>query len=236
MRVTCNLCGGDRFAEMSGRPRVRCERCGSLERTRVLKLMLDKWCELRPGSRILHIAPERGIYQSIAGVAGVNYEPVDLHPEAYSFGPVRRFDVALEVESLPSKHYDIVIHSHVMEHVPCNVTAALFHLHRSLTDGGIHLFSIPIMGGAYECDLGRLSDPERTRRFGQSDHYRRFGAADIHSTLGMVFRLPQRYELTDHFPIDLLDACSIPSSARGGFTSHSVFCLKKSDLKLYDGA
>jgi Methyltransferase domain len=236
MQVTCNLCGCERFAEMNGRPRARCESCGSLERTRVLKLMLDAWCDLRAGSRIFHLAPERGIYESISKVAGVDYKLVDLHPEAYSFAPLERFDVALDVERLPSRRYDIVIHSHVMEHVPCNVTAALYHLHRSLTDGGTHLFSVPITGEAYECDLGHLSDSERARRFGQDDHYRRFGAKDMHRTLGMVFRLPQRYELTDHFPAEMLDRYSIPSSARSGFTSHSVFCLKKADLKLSDVA
>ena len=236
MRVTCNVCGGERFADMNGRAKARCESCNSLERTRVLKLFLDAPGTVKPGHRILHLAPERGIYESLSKVSGVDYQLADLHPEGYAFAPVKRFDVALEVEGLPSRHYDVVIHSHVMEHVPCNVTAALFHLHRALADGGTHLFSVPFTGEAYECDLGRISDSERVHRFGQSDHYRHFGVGDVHRTLGMVFRLPQRYELTDYFPVEVLDRHNIPAAARSGFTSHAVFCLKKNDLKLAEPA
>ncbi len=232
MLKTCNLCGSERFMDMNGRPQARCVACGSLERTRVMKLFMDARCVLKAGCRILHLAPERGIYDSIRGTKGVDYDVVDFAPELYGFAPVRKFDVTVDVEQLPSRHYDVVIHSHVMEHVPCNVSAALFHLHRSLKDGGSHLISIPIMGSTYESDLGPIADEARVQRFGQKDHFRRFGASDLQRTLGMIFSLAERYELTDHFTEEVLDRHNIPAAARSGYTSHSVFCFGKNDLKL----
>jgi SAM-dependent methyltransferase len=236
MRMNCNVCGGERFADQSGRPGARCVECGSLERTRVMKLFLDSRCVLEAGCRVFHLAPEKGIYDSIRKTKGVHYEVVDFEPELYGFAPVKKFDVTLDVEHLPSRHYDIVIHSHVMEHVRCNVSAALFHLHRSLKDGGKHLISIPITGSSYESDLGGVSDEDRVRRFGQKDHFRRFGASDLQRTFGMVFSLPERYELTDYFTTEMLDRHNIPAAARSGFTSHSVFCFGKNDLKLRSDA
>jgi phosphoglycolate phosphatase len=178
--------------------------------------MLDTQVVLRPGARILHLAPERGIYESLRSIEGVQYDLFDIAPEQYPFASVRRFDLATDVEKLPSRHYDLVIHSHVLEHVPCNATAILFHFHRALVDGGAQLVSIPIMSARYEEDLGDLTD----------------GAQDLDRTLGMVFRLPNTYDLERMFSKELLDRHRIPENARRGFTSHSVFCFRKDDLKL----
>jgi len=235
MQPECNVCGGRRFGDQRTRKDVRCLQCGSLERTRVLQLVLFQNGLVRPGMRVLHLAPELGIARNVQKVAGDGYEACDLFPEKFRSLPVRKMNLVTDAEALPSGRYDVVIHSHVMEHLPCDVTSVLFHLHRSLTPTGVHVFSVPMRVGHYEANLGDMPEEERIKRFGQNDHVRMFGARDIAVTLGMVFRLPAEYDLEAQFGADVLDRFNIPKKVRKGFSSSSVFAVKKDDIRLRAG-
>jgi SAM-dependent methyltransferase len=229
--MRCNLCGCDQFANLNKRPNVRCLGCNSVERTRIIKLVLDRNFPVQPGMSILHIAPEEGLSRHFLAAPDVRYRPVDLFPEYYPFCQVERMDLVAEAERLPSKEYDLVLHSHVMEHIPCNVTAVLMHLHRSLKDSGRHVFAIPIYPGGYEEDLRPLSGEERKRRFAQEDHMRKYGRDDIHLTIGKIFRIPEVYDISEDYREELADI-NVPGSAAVGYSSDAVFCLKKTDLLL----
>lgn len=229
----CNICGATEFRDRGWRQKIQCKGCGSVERTRVLKLTLDKLDVLKPGSRVLHFAPERGIAEFVRDRVGEeNYDARDLFPELYPHINAKKFDLVHDVQGLPSKVYDVIIHNHVMEHLPCNITAVLFHLHRALTDDGVHLFSVPIMPGFYEESVFPISEAEREKRFGQNDHVRRFGLEDLDRSIGMIFRLPGHYRLEDLARADELDAANIPTRVRNGFTSSTVFVMKKNDILL----
>ncbi len=234
--VRCNLCGSSKFADIGPRVNARCVACGSYERTRVIKLMLDHHGLLKPGARVLHFAPESGLANCISRVVGDGYDARDIDTERYRHIGVTRFDLVEEAHTLPDSHYDLVIHSHVLEHLHCDVTTVLFHLHRALAPSGTHIMSVPILSGAYEESLAPLSDEERQRRFGQFDHVRRWGADDIHRTLGMLFRLPETYDLEASFSPGDLSAANVPEVARRGFTGHSVFLLRKNDIRLVSSA
>jgi phosphoglycolate phosphatase len=121
---------------------------------------------------------------------------------------------------------------HVMEHIPCDVTAVLFHLHRALKNDGYHIFCIPVITGTYASDFGELSREQAQRKFGHHDHVRRFGADDLEMTLGMVFRLPPEYDLTAEYDSSLLDSFNIPPYARTGWSPHNVLVKRKGDIKL----
>lgn len=228
----CNVCGGSTFGDMRARRGVRCSTCGSLERTRVMMLQLERLAIPTPEQRVLHFAPERGLSRRLrAAVRAGNYTAYDLHPENFHPG-TERFDLCRQVGELPTGRYDLIVHSHVLEHLPCNYTAVLFHLHRALTATGVHLCSTPILPGHYEDQWVGLTEAERKKRFGQEDHVRRFGLDDLAVTLGMVFRLPARYDLTDVFSPEELDRVNIPDYARQGYSQHSVLVLRKEDLLL----
>ena len=181
-----------------------------------LKLVLDKHQLPREGQRMLHLAPEIRLAQYFRSVLGAGYHPVDIAPERYPWEVVRRFDLATDAESLATRSYDIILHSHVMEHIRCNVTAALFHLHRALTADGYHIFCIPIYPGTYAADFGDISRDRATKEFGQHDHVRRFGSDDLQFTLGMIFQIPLLYDLSDQVSAEDLDACNIPHYAAQG--------------------
>ena len=142
-----------------------------------MQLFLEQMDLVRPGIRIMHLAPEAGMSRKLID-AGAIYEAYDINPSLYRHCKVNYMDL-LDCERLPSRRYDLIIHSHVIEHVPCNITAVLFHLHRALKDCGTHIFAIPIHGGSYVEDLGPMGEEERMRRFNQSDHVRKFVGARI---------------------------------------------------------
>lgn len=230
----CNICG---CATLITRPTAGgalCAECRSDGRTRLMWLMMADRGLLRPGLRVLHIAPERALAPRLAALHGEGYEPVDLQPEDYDHVPgIRRFDLVGDAAALPSRRYDLILHSHVMEHVPGNVSAILFHLHRALADDGTHLCCIPVMRNrSYAEDLGPIDPAEAEARFGQNDHVRRFGANDIQRTLGMIFALPETYDLVSRFGSDLLTRHAIPEIAWRGWSAQSVLALAKRDLLL----
>ncbi len=230
--MECNICGSTSFIDVRNRKNAMCASCRSYERTRVLFMYVQKFVELGPQSRVLHMAPEKGLYDYFRTVCGDNYTAVDLNPKVYDGMDVRKCDLCKDVFGFERDYYDLIVHNHVLEHLPCNETAVLIRLTNSLKDTGVHLFSIPILSGAYEADIGPRSLEERERRFGQDDHVRRFGKDDLHRTLGMVFNTPAEYSLVEEFGAEELCRYNIPESMWRGYSGHSVFALRKSDLRV----
>ncbi|KRE00072.1 hypothetical protein ASE63_08190 [Bosea sp. Root381] len=182
--------------------------------------------------RVMHLAPETGIGRYLKATVGDGYESYDIDPSRYAADlDVRRMDLVTDVEGLPGEAYDLVLHSHVMEHLPCNETAVLYHLHRAIKPTGFHVFCVPIHHGYYESDLGRLTPTEREKRFFQNDHVRRFGREDIERTIGMLFPLAVT-DLDQLATADELRDLGIPELAWRGISSHNFFVLGKDDLKL----
>jgi len=227
----CNICGGSAFTDMPKRPRVRCSDCGSLERTRVAALHLTEHLRPRPGSHILHIAPERGFAAMLRELGGDNYRAVDIDPSRYPGLDVEPFDLCEDVFDLPLDRYDLIVHNHVLEHIECNYTAVLLRLARSLTDTGTMMFSVPILPGEFSDELIEASWDEKRRRFGPMVHVRRFGLDFLQRTLGMIFTIPDSYDLRAFFHEDLLMECNIPRHHWTNHTGASVFRLRKADLR-----
>lgn len=229
----CNLCGGTTFEDWKNRPKSLCSQCHSQERTRVLKLYLDK-LDLGPESKILHIAPERSLaaYLTARVGSGDGYDAVDINPKRYSFANARKLDLVTDAEGLPSEYYDLILHVHVIEHLPCDDTSVLFHLHRALKPTGLHLCSIPILKGRYAAEFTPMSPERALKEFGHKEHVRRFGRDDIHRTLGMIFELPAEYDLETEFDVATLDRFNVPAFARKGWSPHTVLAWRKDQIKL----
>lgn len=199
----CNICGGSAFKPFANRPAAQCVQCWSLERSRAMAFFIERWGLLQPGRRVLHFAPERGIGTMVQRAVGTdNYEAYDLFPELFYPGlGVQHFDLTA-CATLETERYDLIIHAHVMEHIPCYIAPVFWHLHRALAPGGTHLFFIPVMRGRHASDFNDISEDERRLRFGQKDHVRRFGEADIDMTIGMIFDLHagnSRFEISEGF-------------------------------------
>ena len=230
--MKCNLCGNETFSDMNTRKNAKCTECGSLERTRLLWMYLEK-LNLDKKTKALHFAPEKGLYNALSQrIDSENYIVADLDPKKYSFANrCQRVDLC-NLDDQPSNEYDLIIHLHVLEHTPCNIAYTLFHLHRMLKENGRHVCVIPFMGGKYDECFQNLSNEERERRFGQFDHVRRFGKEDISSHLGKIINIPSNFDATKHFDVKKLRDANIPESHWRGFHIGTVLNLKKNDFRL----
>ena len=230
--LECNICGCSEFIDVRSRKNAMCKQCKSYERTRVAFLFLEKNGQLHPDSRVLHLAPEKGLYDYFRSLCGRNYRAVDLHPQVYPGMEVESFDLCSGIFDLDYNAYDLVIHNHVMEHIPCNVWAVLLRLTLALKDNGIHMFSIPILKGGYHEDLSRRSHEERVKSFGQFDHVRRFGIENLDVSIGMLSKIPSSYDLLQTFTAEELTLAAIPRESWRGFSSDSIFSFGKADLRV----
>lgn len=234
--IYCNICGSDTFHDANGRILAQCSRCGSLERTRLLWLYLQRHIKegrLKKNSKVLHIAPETGIFHQLSQLLDAdNYRVSDYNPKNYPHIPSCTNINLMDLICEKSNSYDFIIHSHVLEHIDCNLAYPLFHLHRMLKYNGRHIFIVPFINGAYEESFTELPDEIRTQRFGQFDHIRNFGNADINKHLGRLLALPANFDASLDFSTDTLRTCNIPQSHWVGFHAGTVFDLGKNDYLL----
>lgn len=216
---------------MNGRKNVRCKNCGSYERTRLLYLYF-KQLVLPNKARVLHIAPEKGLYDVLTADPHLDYTVADIDPERYSYAKNCQFIDLTAMEDWQSDCFDLVMHIHVIEHIPCNLAYPMFHLHRLLKETGIHLCVIPILAGHYDETFAEIGDEARIKRFGQYDHVRRLGREDISSHLGKIVHLPETFDATRDFTEDTLREANIPTNHWRGFHMGTVLKLKKRDYSL----
>lgn len=230
----CNFCGGTAFRDKKDRVDAKCATCGALERTRLLWMTLQSH-PMAPGTRVLHIAPEKALYDAFKAQVGDGYVCADLEPGNFPFAPDCRTIDLTRLEDWETGSFDLIVHSHVMEHIPCTLAYPLWHLHRMLSPAGRHVCVIPFLPGHYDECLGPLSGAERRRRFGQNDHVRRIGTDDVDQHLGKLLRLPDAYDATARFGSDALDRARIPPHLRRGLTIATVLDLGRDDMLLRAG-
>jgi SAM-dependent methyltransferase len=169
----CCLCGFKGFFRSFGHPPrydARCPQCGSLERHRLLALWFDNNPSIvESDTTVLHFAPEEAIKQLVQKKTH-HYKSADLEPG--------RADLVLNIErlDLPDGSFDVIICSHVLEHV--DDRKALGELLRVLRSGGLALLMTPVIEAwskTYENPT--IQTPaDRLLHFGQEDHARYFGA------------------------------------------------------------
>ena len=229
--MQCNICGGRQFSDMPGRPLARCTSCGGLERARVAALHVQHRLGLQPGAKILHFAPERGLSAVLRSIGGANYRACDIDPTKYPGLGVEPFDLCKDVFGLPSSHYDLIIHNHVMEHIECNVTMVLLRLARALAPTGTMLFSLPIVDGPFRDELMHGTTTDKAAHFGPMLHVRQFGRDFLQQTLGMIFDLPEHYDLLAQFSEKQLQEANIPARHWSKYTGASVLSVTRANLR-----
>jgi SAM-dependent methyltransferase len=171
-----------------------CPRCRSHPRHRAIALLLARG-DL-PGGRLLHFAPEPlfdPVFDrrpEIERVTADLYAPADLRLD------ITRMD-------LPDSSFDLILCSHVLEHVPDDA-AAMAELRRVLAPGGLALVLTP-----YRAEVPTYEDPsitsplDRMVAFGQQDHVRIYGN-------DLADRLREAgFEVEDRTPADLFDPSAV---------------------------
>lgn len=152
-----------------------CPNCGSTDRDRLFALYLSNSFKPALQSRILDIAPSAGLSRWVKSNLDSKYITADLFMEGV--------DLKVNIENMSeidNSEFDLVICSHVLEHVP-NDQKALNELFRILKPGGQAILMVPLVNNLEKT----LEDPEekstskRWERFGQDDHIRLYAKGDF---------------------------------------------------------
>lgn len=195
--VACVLCGSqvrglvghgggpevlDRRQVVGGMRREddRCPVCHACDRTRMLMLYLSECTGVgRRPQRILHVAPDFGLYLWLRRQPQVDYVGSDIDASRYRhIENMRTAD--LTEAPFEDAAFDVIICSHVLEHIPDD-RAAMRELLRVLKPGGHALLLTPFALDGRPTDEGpSVVDPgARERRFGQWDHVRIYSKHDF---------------------------------------------------------
>lgn len=164
-----------------------CPSCLSLERHRLLALLLPAIAAAQAGEDagdtgdaagtgdrerlVVDVAPSLALDATLDALPGSRRLRMDFDPDADG----RLVDVRASVTALPlaAGSVDLLVCSHVLEHVPDD-RAGMRELARVLHEDGIGVVVVPWREGPTDEDP-EASVEERIRRFGQADHVRYYG-------------------------------------------------------------
>jgi len=164
-------------------PEVICPRCDSHPRHRHLWLyFLNARRELfEKKLRLLHLAPEFSFMRQFRRMQGLDYVTADLA------SPLADFQSDVCCLPFPDDSFDVILCSHVLEHVPDD-RKAMSELCRVLKPGGWAVMQVPIsneLTTTFE-DARISTAEERERHFGQHDHVRLYGGDDFYVRLAQA--------------------------------------------------
>jgi len=196
---------------MRGRKDRQCP-CGSLERHRTLWLFFQERTDLFDGreKRVLHVAPEACLVGKLRERLGTNYITADLMDP--------RADISLDITDNPFRdnHFDVILCSHVLEHVPDD-RKAMREFYRILKPSGWAIFMVP-MFTAPTFEDPTITDPkERERTFGQSDHVRKYGPDFLDRLRESGFKV-EDLQSKDMFSPETIERCRL--------TNRIPYCTK----------
>jgi SAM-dependent methyltransferase len=177
------------------RPDRACPNCRALQRHRLLWLyLLREQNILSRSHRVLHVAPERAIRRRLSSAPNLAYVTIDLK--------MAEAAVHSELESLPFEDacFDIVICSHVLEHVERDFES-MAEMRRVLARTGQALIMVPVnrrLSETYEDPS--ITDPDARRRaFGHPGHVRYYGT-DVTTRLEASGFEVEPIDYVDHIP------------------------------------
>ncbi len=186
--IRCTICETGKLEPYKGRPNEKCDVCGGKARHRIAYHLYKKW--LGPladsGARCLHLAPEFPFYKFLSSTFGGGYILADPRPVKYPHAKVMKLSFPDSYSVFPEEYFDVILHNHVLEHIPGHYKDHLEFMLSLLSPNGYMIFSVPgpfletetLEGGEFEA-----SDQARLEKFHQEDHLKIFGH-DFETHLG----------------------------------------------------
>lgn len=138
--MICPCCETDQkqFDTYRGRINAACPVCGALERHRLIWLYLEQEMAIYDNElRILHCSPQETLRRKLREIENLYYVPINI------FGRLLNIDL-VEVPFRDS-FFDVVIASHVLEHIGDD-KRALGEIFRVLKSDGNAILLVPMRG------------------------------------------------------------------------------------------
>ncbi len=182
--VYCICCSGDFITFLPfglvKRANALCPKCRSLERHRLhWHFMVNRTNLLGSDGKLklLHVAPEFIFYNKFNSNPKFDYVPCAKFGEGYiDEYPANTLNVDITNIHFEDNSFDVIYCSHVLEHVPHDITA-MKEFRRILKPGGWAMLQVPLdnnLAETYE-DFSITDAAEREKAFGQYDHVRIYG-------------------------------------------------------------
>lgn len=178
MNYFCNICESTNFVDSNNRKSVQCSNCLSLERHRLMWILIEQILKDNHNINILHLAPEKCIHNKIKTYPSNKYYATDIRPEKYNNECVK-MSLTDCVNNLSKNYFDLILHNHVLEHVEGSYIDHTLGLISLLKKNGTMLFTIPrhkFVKKTVESLYSDFSDEIRKKIFGQEDHLKKFSA------------------------------------------------------------
>ena len=143
----CPICGNisifDSFG-VSNRKNAQCPKCKSLERHRLVYLLLQnnyKNLFNKNKVKLLHFSPETVFYNYFKSLNNIDYFPITNNLDKYRNSHLVKH---VNFEKIPyeDNSFDIIYNNHVLHTVPNDINV-LSEMHRVLKQNGICITSIP---------------------------------------------------------------------------------------------
>jgi SAM-dependent methyltransferase len=157
---------------------LNCPRCDAFDRERLMAIYLDKaFASFDPNRayRVVEFAPGEALQKKLKRYPFITYRSADLS----------RKTVDDQVDMTQMVRYgdasiDIVLCSHVLEHIPED-RKAMGEIRRVLRADGFALILVPLVVGVDETheDPSIQSEADRWKYFGMGDHVRQYGKRDF---------------------------------------------------------
>jgi SAM-dependent methyltransferase len=155
-----------------------CPSCDASDRERLYALYLDRVFATHDPARrcrLLEFAPSFGLSRRLRRTPFVDYRSADL----YRNNVDDRIDIT-DMRAYAGGSFDIVLCSHVLEHVPDD-RRAMRELYRVLRPDGFAIVMVPLVHGVDETNEDPAIDAPalRWKYFGSDDHVRQYGRRDF---------------------------------------------------------
>lgn len=203
--VFCPICGlaTERLAPgPGGRPLAACPWCGSLERHRLLTVLLGGMAADLAGGRFLEVAPSPFTTGLLSRLGPSRLVTCDVDPSADG----RSVDVRASLTRLPFRDgvFDLVVCLHVLEHVRDD-RSAVSELARVLAGTGYGVVQVPWEAGKPTDEHPEpVSEAERIARFTRADHVRQYGGTTLEERLAAAGLEVARFASADLFGPDVV--------------------------------
>ena len=175
--VECPICGwkGKEFLPFGfeARKNAKCPNCGSLERHRLYYLYLKRKIPIYKNLKLLHFSPEKCLADFLRSYDNIEYLSADINSNL----AMKKEDITNT--SFENNSFDIIICSHILEHVAEDIKA-MQELFRILKPGGFALIQVPngYEGGKRKTtfeDFSINTPEERLKAFKHPEHVRIHG-------------------------------------------------------------